>query len=698
MKQYRGSISIYFVFAITLIISVVLSVTEIARMNCQKLYLQIATDTSLDSMASLYHRKLYQYYNLYGVEYRTREMLDTEYLEYLSPYFIYDDRYIKNWYVADVDKDKVELDINTLVENDYFEREIVSYEKLNLVGKTIKFLGKSIFVKDSEDSNKLLEVAKGVFEEVEKSSLYGEVQERYFDFFNDIKTLEDYGKKISDYVDKVNIGLSSISSISTGGSKSNAKSVLKRFEDLNENINKLANYLLSFKQRMNDFRNKVSASYRKYSEDRVSGEYEFSDEIVTFIESEFEHFLSYVDENSDMNNAIEEGIRNTNNFKRTINEDYKTIRSYVNEYELLEERLKEARSMSGEDADKDEVDSIRDEIKDLQEEVSESLKDIKENYEDLKIDNIRILVSNVNHSDNENLLKKLVGFKNGIAINLILDKDVLSEIKSEQIEYSSFGILSKNNSITIDKIMLGEYELDKFHYFNKELNEEITKSGSQNLEVERLISGKTSDLDNLKDVINKILFIRIAMNVIHIYMSSDKRSAARQFTSLIFSGFSPIMVEAMFILMITAWGTAQGIVDMQNIMKNKRVNFMHDDESWTVSVESILRIAGGQVFNNDDNEDTKFALNYKDYLRLLLIKTKQSDINSRMVGIIQYNIMKEQSSFNFEKLIYSFNVKNTFYCRHFFTNFLFVLPADISLFDKYVIKTEGYRSFYENKE
>ena len=59
MKHYKGNISIYFVFAILLIMSVVLSVTEMARINCQKLYLQLATDAGLDSMLSLYHRKLY---------------------------------------------------------------------------------------------------------------------------------------------------------------------------------------------------------------------------------------------------------------------------------------------------------------------------------------------------------------------------------------------------------------------------------------------------------------------------------------------------------------------------------------------------------------------------------------------------------------------------------------------------------------
>ena len=126
MKKYSASISIYFTFAIVLIISVILSVTEIARINCQKLYLQIATDAGLDSMASLYHRKLYDYYNLYGVEFRTKEMLEEEYLTYVKPYFENEGQVINNWYVAKINAGNVDLKFETLTDDTYLEKEILN--------------------------------------------------------------------------------------------------------------------------------------------------------------------------------------------------------------------------------------------------------------------------------------------------------------------------------------------------------------------------------------------------------------------------------------------------------------------------------------------------------------------------------------------------------------------------------------------
>ena len=697
MKRYRGSISIYFVFAIVLIISVILSVTEIARINCQKLYLQIATDSALDSMASLYHRKLYKYYSLYGVEYRTIDMLETEYLEYMYPYFMSEDVPINNWYVADIDQDNINMDIKTLIDDYNLEKEIVNYEKFNLIGKTIKFLGKEICFNEN-DNNELVDEANSIFEEVEKSNLYGEIYDRYFNFAGAIKQLENYAKKISDYVDKVNSSINTIKSIGTSGSKSNAENVLKKFNELNNRINNLYSNLLAFKNKMADFRETVNNSYNKYNADRVSNQYEFNDEIIEFVESEFEHFLAFVDINSDMNRAVEEGFRNCRDLTEIVNNDYQDIEEYVMEHESLEEQLKEARRQKGDDYDSDEVKSLREDIKDLTKEISDFLKDLKENYKDVHMEQVRIIVSTTNHSEKENLLNKLIGFKNGLLINLVLDTEVLSNISSESINYNSFNMMSKNISVTFDKIIIGEYELDKFNYFNKELNDEVTASGSKRYEVERLITGKQDDLSCIKDVGNQILLIRIAMNVLHIYKSAEKRRLARQFTAAIFSGFSPLMVEVMFLVMITAWGTAQAIADLKKIMKNKRVKFMHDDNSWTVSVDSILKIAGGQIAGSGDDDDAGIAFSYKDYLRILLFKTRQSDINARMASIIERNLKDEQASFSFEKMVYSFFVENRFTCRHKFTNFVFVPAKDVLLYDKYSIKTNGYRCFYDSKE
>lgn len=696
MKKYNGSISIYFVFAIILIISVIMSVTEIARMNCQKLYLQIATDSGLDSMASLYHRDLYEYYNLYGVEYRTKELLESEYLSYIEPYISDGDGYINNWYVANIDEENIDLEFRTLIEETYLEKEILNYMKFKLLGNAIEFLGEEFTLDEESKFEILAHTAKAAFEETEKGSIYGEVHDRYFDFSRDIMELENYAKKIEDYVDKVNTRINNVKSMSTGGSLNNGKSALAKFDSLNDAINNLKSALTNFRSKMGNFREKVNANKSNYEADKEAEKYNFTEEVCEFIESEFSQFLSYVDADSPMNKAVERGFERSNFLQSVVANDRTLINEYVVSIEQITLEIESERKKRGEDHDSDLIRALIEEKKDTMDALSECLKELKQSYKEQKVEPIAIPTSTRNHDEEENLLHKLIGFKNGILLNLVLESDAVENLSKENVVVNAFDIMSENNAVSVDKVILGEYELDKFNYFNKDKNDEITMSGSTAYEVERLISGKKSDYDNLSSVINKILLIRIAMNVLYIYTHPEKRDMVRQFTMSLFAGFSILLAEAMFLVVLTAWGTAQAIADVKKLLSNKRVSFMHTDSTWTVSLNGMLDVARGSVGSVEEEDDSGFAFNYKDYLRLLLMLEKQSKINGRMVGIIENNIKHTQSSFDFEKLIYSFDVSNTFVSSHMFTNFVFVEAKDTLLYEKYKTDVSAYRCFYDD--
>lgn len=697
MKNYKGSVSIYFIFAIVLIISVIMSITEIARINCQKLYLQIATNSGLDSMASLFHRKLYDFYNLYGVEYRTKEGLIDEYLGYIYPYFVDEDMYIKNWYIANVKEENINLSFQELTDDTNFEKEILHYMKYKLIGKTVEYFGKTISINNENDFDKVVDASKEAFEEVDKNEVYGEVYNRYFDFADDIKKLESYVKNMTKAINNANTEINHMKTINVNESKNNLKSVTKKSNELKSDINDLISNINNYKTKMNNFRNSVEKSRQQYEKDVNSGKYEYNDDVKDFIESEFEHFVKFVDENSDMNKKVEAKKRECDDIIKIVQDCNNDLNNFVSEYERIEDEIKYERSQKGDDYDSDAIKELMTEKKDLEDTVKSYLKDLKDVYKDMKIDDINLAVSSDSHKEEEGLLKKLIGFKGGMFLNLVLNSEDISKIDSNSINYTKLNMLSHSNSISVDKLILGEYELEKFNYYNKELNDELTSSGSTKLEVEKLITGKLSDLDAISEIVNRILLMRIAMNVLHIYKDSSKRQLAREFAVILFSSFSPIMVEVMFLLIITAWGTAQSIADVKKLLSNKRVNLIHDNESWTVGVESIIGMAKNQTLSGGESEDDRgFALSYKDYLRILLATENQSQVNSRMAGLIEQNIKSEEASFDFEKLIYSFDVENSFMCRHYFTNFIFVNATDEKLYDEYVIKTSGYRCYYDD--
>lgn len=696
VSSLKGSVSVYFIIAITLIISVIMSVTEIARINAQRLYLQIATDAAIDSMASLYHRKLYEYYNLYGVEYRTNDGLVNEYLDFLYPYFEDEGMPIGNWYIANIEKENVNLDINELIDNDNLEKEIENYMKFKLIGKTIEFFGKEINIEDEVAIEMILNDVKNIFEETKKSELYSEINERYFDFKDSVKILEKYIKKISDYVEKGNQGIRYMKSLSISGSEENAKNVSKKLNTLSRDIQSLITNLDNFKSKMREFRDVVEKSYDKYKDDVRSEKYVYNDDIKSFIETEFRRFLEYVDENSPMNIKIENVKTECNQIIDTINEHNRNLINYVSEFERIESEIRYERSLSSDERDNDTIEELRDERRDLQDTVKEYLKEIKDFYKNLIIEDPNIVTSKGNYAENENLLQTLIGLKDGFLLNLVMDSDDIEKIDTSNMMYKNFNILSNTNNISMRKLLLTEYELDKFNYYTKNLREEITKSGSTNLEAEKLISGCMSDKEAIEEVIKRILVIRIAMNVLHIYTHAEKRELAHSFATALFIEFSPIMVEIMSLVIITAWGTAQGLADIKKLLLNKKVSFLHSTDSWTVSVESILNVARGQLDSVSDEDDSGFAFSYKDYLRLLLLIENQSDVDERMANIIECNIKKEQENFDFEKLVYSFAVDNKFICKHFFTNFTFVTANSERLYEQYAIRTNAYRQYYEN--
>ena len=695
MKKLNGSISIYFTFAIVLIISVIMSVTELARINCQKLYLQIATDAGLDSMASLYHIDLYNYYGIYGVEYKTKELLEKEFLSYIDPYFKDGNTYLKNWYVAKIDEDHIDLDYKTLVEKDLLDKDAVNFMKLKMIGKTIDFLGKKVKIKEESDIDSVTDEVKSIFDEVKKGNTYGEVYNRYFSFDKEIREVEDYARKISDYIDKANIKINNVKASSTSGTLSNGKSLLAKINALIDNITNLENALNNYIRKLDVLKEKISLSERRYISDKNSSTCSFDENVCNFIETEFDRFYSYVDDSSEIVDEIEEILRYCDMMKDVVLKDKEEIQTVVDILKGIEDDIKEESRLRGEERDNDLIDSLKDERDAVEEEFSDYIENFLDNYNNYKFEKMNIIVSSSAHTNEVNLIDKLIGFKDGVILNFVLDNSEIDKLSRVEMPIRKFNILSSVDKASVEKIILGEYGLDRFNYFRKSESGEITKSGSNNFEVERLIAEKNSDYDNLKSVVDKILLLRIGFNLFYIYTHSEKREEVRAFTNALFSGFSPLLAEAMFILVLTAWGTAQALADVKKLLGGHKVNLLHTESSWTVSLSNLLDIARNGIESSDDKDDEGMALSYKDYLRILLIGESQSDIDNRMAGIIESNLRILQNNFDFDRLIYSFDVNNDFICRHFFTNFVFVPAKDVILSDEYKISINAHRSFYE---
>ena len=180
MKKVEGSITIFLCFVITMIISLVLSLTEISRMKASRYYMQVISNSAVDSMLSLYHRKLWDFYRIYGVEYLDDEQIKNEYYDYVKMNLKDNDNYIDNWFVMSIDKDNVDLKYDKIVDGSNLEKNIKNYMQFAIIGKVINLFGEEMTIESEIDVVKISEKFEKMKETFSNNISYKEVEKRYF--------------------------------------------------------------------------------------------------------------------------------------------------------------------------------------------------------------------------------------------------------------------------------------------------------------------------------------------------------------------------------------------------------------------------------------------------------------------------------------------------------------------------------------
>ncbi len=90
--------------------------------------------------------------------------------------------------------------------------------------------------------------------------------------------------------------------------------------------------------------------------------------------------------------------------------------------------------------------------------------------------------------------------------------------------------MRKNTDKAKEKLLFNEYIMQNFTQASKENISEYPDSDEKNrsldYEIEYIISGKSSDKENLESVVTKIFFIRMALN--YVYLMGDSVKSRKQ--------------------------------------------------------------------------------------------------------------------------------------------------------------------------
>lgn len=250
------------------------------------------------------------------------------------------------------------------------------------------------------------------------------------------------------------------------------------------------------------------------------------------------------------------------------------------------------------------------------------------NYEDTYIEK-----SGVNIIEQ---IKKMLA--HGILGLVMEHPEDISEKKFVPEESYKEGVLKESAALEernlMETILVNEYLLKKFSTMLKSQKENVL-----DYEVEYILKGHSEDMRNLAGVAEELLAIRTGMNLIFLLGSQEKRTEA-ELLALALVGYTGMhgIVKVTQLLILTAWASAEGILDVRELFSGNRVPMLKDVNSWRLSMEGLLQMKTGNI---KSSSSALKGLGYEDYLRLLLLKESGSNKNYRMMDLIEGNLREK---------------------------------------------------------
>lgn len=160
-----------------------------------------------------------------------------------------------------------------------------------------------------------------------------------------------------------------------------------------------------------------------------------------------------------------------------------------------------------------------------------------------------------------------------------------------------------------------------------------------NYQIEYLLGGKEHDIDNLKQIVEKLLLIREGANFAYILTDSVKVAEAEGAATLLvgYTGLVPL-IEATKYAILAAWAFAESTFDVKRLLSGKKVALIKSSENWQMSLSNIGNT--GTELKDDAN-----GITYSHYIRLLMLLENQNVLAKRTINLVE---MKLKSKENYE--------------------------------------------------
>lgn len=606
-----GEITVFLSLTLTCICALMCGLLESARAAGSGWYLQMAMNSSLDSLMSCYHRGLWENYHLLFLEYENEAGLERELTPFLDSYMEAGSSYALTDSILKVLPPAVVTDH----EGRYLEKEIVDYMKLGVFNMERDPVKLTSLLKTVKEADSLGDIVKEYQMSTQKALRLEKVIDRIGESLQKQEQyLESGKKKLRDC---------------------NGSGFISDAENLKKELQKIPKLVSDYQKEAEELAQKLEQS-ELLSASKLQ---DLSEKTSNMVSEEQSSWKSYTDEEGERRKTVE------NVEKRSL-ENLKIVQAAIEEAEDTQDYIGE---WEGEDED-DELDE------------QELWEDIYNTVERFFVDR-SVAGSGVKDKGKMNLLEHIADIAEGDLLTLVMPEDRTVSVAALDItllpsaKVSAGGEVLENLSERnlLETALINEYAA--YHFTNFLSTTDPIEEGREfQYEQEYLLSGQNTDRANLKKTAEQLIKVREVMNLIHLLGDSEKRGEADALAVLITgaAGIAPLCKLLSFFI-LTVWAFGESVGDVRALLKGGKISLMKSQSEWRLTLTQLLEEGIGRQPSEEPGDE--MGLDYQGYLKLFLFLQGRVIKNFRMMDMIQKNIRAEQKDFLMEKCAYQVDLE-----------------------------------------
>lgn len=592
-----GSITVFLSLTLTCICALMGGLFESARTAGTGWYMQMALDSSLDSLMSKYHRDVWEQYRIFALEFEDAEGLAAEMEPYLEGYF----NSAPFYPVGDRELSVSKITGIAEEEGRWFEKEILDYMRLG-VWNMEKEPGA---LKEMADEIKEAESLGAIAEE------YQENGRRLLELERIVEEIGENLKRQREYLEKGNRQLED----------GNGSGFIRTAGKLERELDKIPALVRKYEEKAEELKT-VLRETEQGAEERRNDLQPKTWELVT---EEMDSYRSYTDREGSRRKEVKQT-------ETTAGENKEIVKAAIEKAEEVQEYIDSWEP----DDDDDELDEER---------LWRKVLTVTARF---RVDT-RFEKTGIKDRKKLNVLESISRLAGTDLLSIVVPEG--KEVSGDRVDTSQFpsvtelrggqgGEKEETGGNLLDTALIHEYAAAFFTSFLSEQERPVK------YEQEYLLSGKDTDRGNLKAAVNRIIAVREAMNFLYLLGNSEKRAEAEQLAIAITgaSGLAPLAAVTTFFI-LTVWALAESIEDVSILLRGGKVPFVKQKDDWKVSLSGLAGEGAAVLGKAEDSGKEGRGFDYQAYLKLLLLPVGRTQKEYRMMDMIQKNIRINQPDF-----------------------------------------------------